>query len=212
MKREIVMKKKLLFILSFCLSITLSAQQTYDIDWGFNSTSDVTPADAPTNADRTIEVGDTVRWIWYSTGNHNVVSTSASQESFNSGPVQPSGTEFTYTFTEVGVNPYICSPHAGIMFGVITVVPQGTLSTSAFDDIAKFDIAPNPGKNWLNINFDAFTTDVKVEVFDVLGKRIYHRKLTQPETSINITNWKSGVYLVRISNEQTTQTKRFIKQ
>jgi hypothetical protein len=73
-------------------------------------------------------------------------------------------------------------------------------------------ISPNPAKDKLNIALPQGSVDTNLEVFDVLGKRIYKVQLTQLESSINITSWRSGVYLVRISNDQGTQTKRFIKQ
>ena len=208
--------KKLLYIMCLVLTISVSAQQTYDIDWGFNSTSDVVPADASNNADRTIEMGDTVRWTWYASGSHNVVSNDGSQESFMSGTsetdTQGPGTVFLYTFTEIGENDYRCNPHASIMFGTITVVAEGTLNVQTFGDISKFDIVPNPSKNWLNIKLVNYTDELKVEVFNVLGKRVYAGMINQLNASVNVSNWNSGVYLVRVSNDKATLTKRFIKQ
>ena len=75
----------------------------------------------------------------------------------------------------------------------------------------EFTISPNPAKNKLKIKLSS-TDEVKLEVFDVLGKRVYNGVLTQLESSVDISSWKNGVYLVRISNDKTTQTKRFIKQ
>ncbi|SDH26947.1 T9SS type A sorting domain-containing protein [Winogradskyella thalassocola] len=76
----------------------------------------------------------------------------------------------------------------------------------------EFTIAPNPAKNKLNIKLQNTSEDLKLEVFDVLGKRIYKGLITKLESSIDVSNWKSGVYLVRISDDTETQTKRFIKQ
>jgi hypothetical protein len=75
-----------------------------------------------------------------------------------------------------------------------------------------FIISPNPAEDKLNIKLLSANENVKLEVFDVLGKLIYKGEITQLESSVNISNWKSGVYLVRVSNNKTTQTKRFIKQ
>lgn len=76
----------------------------------------------------------------------------------------------------------------------------------------EFTIAPNPAKNKLNIKLQNTSEDLKLEVFDVLGKRIYKGLITKLESSIDVSNWKSGVYLVRLSDDTETQTKRFIKQ
>lgn len=75
-----------------------------------------------------------------------------------------------------------------------------------------FVISPNPAKDKLNIKFRSVNEDLKLEVFDVLGKQIHRGEITQLESSVNVSNWKSGVYLVRISNNEITHTKRFIKQ
>ena len=76
----------------------------------------------------------------------------------------------------------------------------------------EFVISPNPAKDKLNITVPAGNDNMDLEVFEVLGKRVYKVQLTQLETSVNISNWRSGVYLVRVSNNQGSQTKRFIKQ
>ena len=88
-----------------------------------------------------------------------------------------------------------------------------TSQTDRFEDQKdEFTITPNPAKSKLNIKLLSADEDLNIEVFDVLGKRVYKGLITQLESSINVTNWKSGVYLVRVSNDKITQTKRFIKQ
>ncbi|WP_178984023.1 T9SS type A sorting domain-containing protein [Winogradskyella helgolandensis] len=77
---------------------------------------------------------------------------------------------------------------------------------------SEFTIAPNPAKNKLNIKLHNTNEDLKLEVFDVLGKRIYNGVITKLVSTIDVSNWKSGVYLVRITDDTETHTKRFIKQ
>lgn len=76
----------------------------------------------------------------------------------------------------------------------------------------EFVISPNPAKNKLNITLPKGTDEASIEVFDVLGKRVHKGTITQLSSSVNVYNWKSGVYLVKVSDGKTTQTKRFIKQ
>ncbi|GAB4157210.1 MAG: hypothetical protein Tsb0033_08770 [Winogradskyella sp.] len=75
----------------------------------------------------------------------------------------------------------------------------------------EFTISPNPSKNKLNV-FLPLNEDMNIEVFDILGKRVYKGILTQMSSSVNVSNWKSGVYLVRVYNDKISQTKRFVKQ
>ncbi|MFK7832510.1 MAG: T9SS type A sorting domain-containing protein [Winogradskyella sp.] len=75
-----------------------------------------------------------------------------------------------------------------------------------------FTISPNPSKDRLNIRLLKSSENTTIEVFDVLGKRVHKSNITQLESSIDVSRWKTGVYLVKISNEKESHTKRFIKQ
>lgn len=75
-----------------------------------------------------------------------------------------------------------------------------------------FSIYPNPSKSNLNINLVKSSSATKVEVYDILGKRIHTQSLTDIRSRINSSNWNSGVYLVKITNGTGTQTKRFVKE
>jgi hypothetical protein len=103
------MPTKLLFSFLF-ISLLAGAQTTHQLGWG-NTGSDA-------NQQLTINVGDTVEWTW-GAGTHNLVSTSG-VETFDSG-YNSSGFVWSHTFTLVGSTDYICSPHAGNMYGTINV-------------------------------------------------------------------------------------------
>lgn len=93
------------------------------------------------------------------------------------------------------------------------IVAVDVLSTPEFEvQNNEFKISPNPAKNRLNISIPDGNGDMKLEVYDVLGKRIFKGLLTDLDSSINVSNWKTGVYLVKISSDKISQTKRFIKQ
>ncbi len=72
---------------------------------------------------------------------------------------------------------------------------------------------PNPTNSVLNIELNTVLTEGKVEVFDVLGKEVFTQKL-QPNnsTQIDVSNWDTGMYLLKISSENGEATKRFVKQ
>lgn len=75
-----------------------------------------------------------------------------------------------------------------------------------------FTISPNPAKNKLNIALPSDMPSAKVSVFNVLGKLVYSGEISNFNGSIDISNWNSGVYLVKVSTDNLTKTKRFIKQ
>lgn len=76
----------------------------------------------------------------------------------------------------------------------------------------EFTIYPNPNYSKLNITIPNIDNNSKVEVYNILGSRVYNAVLNKLKTSIYVSQWKSGVYLVRVSSDSGTVTKRFVKQ
>uniref|UniRef100_UPI00404B9C16 T9SS type A sorting domain-containing protein n=1 Tax=Gelidibacter sp. TaxID=2018083 RepID=UPI00404B9C16 len=86
-----------------------------------------------------------------------------------------------------------------------------TLSNSeiALND---FKISPNPAKSKVTISLPNQATNVKLEVFDVLGKKIMTKSLSSMNSTFDVSKWNSGIYLMRLTSDNGTQTKRFVKQ
>ena len=55
---------------------------------------------------------------------------------------------------------------------------------------------PNPGKDVLNIRTGL--KDARVEVYDMSGRMVYGREITENVTSINTTSWPAGGYVWRV--------------
>ena len=86
------------------------------------------------------------------------------------------------------------------------------LSTKKQKPQSTFLINPNPGSNKLNLKLSRLDDDTSIEIFDVLGKKVHAERLNSTSRSIDVFKWNSGVYLVRITSDNGTQTKRFVKQ
>lgn len=86
-----------------------------------------------------------------------------------------------------------------------------TLSQASFS-VDAFKLYPNPSKDNFAINLSNYSSDVRLTVFDVLGKRILTKQLSGLSSSIDVSKWNNGVYLVRVTSNAGTQTKRFVKQ
>jgi len=201
------MIKKLPFILFLVLSITMMAQttKTITIDWNFGSNPSAT-GDA--NASRTVEVGDTVTWLWSGNG-HNVESTEAT-ESFNSGALQDAGATFSKTFTTVGSNDYKCNPHPGNMFGTITVVAEGVLSIPDAQRL-NFETFPNPASNSVTIQLPSGTEKATVQFYDYLGRLALTKKVTSTKNILDVNSLSKGVYILKVITEDKVGSQKFIK-
>ena len=78
---------------------------------------------------------------------------------------------------------------------------------------AEFSLSPNPSSRDLNIGVQYnLSNNFEVQVFDVLGKQIYRGQLVQERTTLDVSSWRTGIYLVKVTSDSATQTKRFIKQ
>jgi plastocyanin len=199
------MKTKLLLLTLIFFGIaSINAQTTHDLNWQIGALSPTT--------DLTIEVNDTVRWTWTDASPHTVQNDTGSTETFNSGIITGNGLTYSYTFLLEGNNPYFCGIHgAPSMSGTITV--DAPLSIEDFKNTITFNISPNPVTSTLNIRLSKNIIDGNVTIFDVLGKQILIQKINQNNlTQVNVSYLSRGMYIVKVSSSENTQTKRFIKE
>jgi plastocyanin len=203
------MTKKLPFILFLMFTMGLVAQtvNTVTIDWNYGSNPS---ASGTANASRTVEIGDTVTWVW-SSGGHNVESKDAN-ESFYSGAYQgtPSGTTFSHTFTSEGSNYYLCTPHPGNMFGTITVVAEGALSTSEARRL-NFEMFPNPASDQVRIQLPSGAENATVEFYDSLGRLALSKKVTRINNKMDVNALSKGIYILKVFTADQIGSQKFIK-
>jgi hypothetical protein len=74
-------------------------------------------------------------------------------------------------------------------------------------------IYPNPAQNQFHIELEKTNPSNKVEVFNILGQKIYSEAINSTYTTINTTNWNSGLFTVVISSQEgiVYQTKVIIE-
>ncbi len=102
------------------------------------------------------------------------------------------------------------SNHSGSNRGITAA--GFTLGVDDFQALSKFKISPNPVTSEFNIELPSAIESANVEVYDVLGKMIYSRQISNISSIIDSSSWHSGIYLVRVISEDISQTKRIIKQ
>jgi plastocyanin len=202
------MVKKLPFILFLMFTVGIVAQtvNTVTIDWSFNSTPSAT---GDSNASRTIEIGDTVTWNWYASGTHNVKSAVSATEPFESEFFGNGGT-YSKTFNSLGSNDYVCSPHPSTMFGTITVVAEGTLSTSEARRL-KFEMFPNPASDKVRIQLPSGAENATVEFYDSLGRLALSKKVTRINNKMDVNALSKGVYILKVFTADQIGSQKFIK-
>lgn len=92
-----------------------------------------------------------------------------------------------------------------------SVYPIGTFTTSlsvSENSINNFKIYPNPTSiGYVNISSTTNET-ISVTVFDVLGKRVLNQKVNNDR--LNVSALKSGIYIMKISQNNGIVTKKLV--
>jgi hypothetical protein len=87
-------------------------------------------------------------------------------------------------------------------------VPQSVNTVSGADPVELF---PNPAQNQISLkNIGAFTD---LEIYTVNGLKVYKTNITQPDFTLNISQFNEGLYLVKMSNNSGLLfTGKFVKK
>jgi endoglucanase len=74
-------------------------------------------------------------------------------------------------------------------------------------------VYPNPAKNEITISSNIIGTEKSyVEVYDLQGRLVLGNSIKNQETKLNIESLTNGVYIVKITADNLSTTKKFIKE
>ena len=84
----------------------------------------------------------------------------------------------------------------------------GTCTSLGIDDLNQLDISIYPNPTSDTVNIDSSSSQLKVVVFDILGKQV----LNKPNTnSVDVSSLSKGAYFIKVSDGIKSSTKRFVK-
>jgi hypothetical protein len=96
-----------------------------------------------------------------------------------------------------------------VLLDEISII-QGTLSKKQFKADNNFSFAPNPANNFLNLS--ASKNIEKVEFFNLLGQNALSAPVNGLRKEVNISNLKSGIYLMKVTIDNAVGTYKIIKK
>jgi hypothetical protein len=92
---------------------------------------------------------------------------------------------------------------------IITGNTCATLGNSDFDNETRITIYPNPSTRIFNI---VSQQNISVEIYDLLGKLVYNQSLANGTNSIDISNFNTGVYLLKVTDDNgKSESHKLIK-
>jgi hypothetical protein len=103
---------------------------------------------------------------------------------------------------------------SGFCFSQTETIKDSAAVKSKITDIP-FKIFPNPGTTQQNIyiNFEKKVLIKQLEVFDLVGKRVFNLKKTPINNNkINLGNFGRGIFLVRLRTSDGSATKKMVIQ
>ena len=95
-----------------------------------------------------------------------------------------------------------------------TFVVSNSLTVPTVRSSDEVILYPNPATSTVNVVFDA-NIDVKnVAIYNIIGKMMSIYKVNGNSASLNIDNFNSGIYIIRLMNSQgdVVLTRKFTKQ
>ncbi len=73
-------------------------------------------------------------------------------------------------------------------------------------------VFPNPASSMLNVQWTMGNEAATIEILDVYGKLLHIMSVTDEITTINVSDLANGMYFVRVTMDEGTVTKTFVKQ
>ncbi|WP_417199410.1 endonuclease [Bizionia sp.] len=100
-------------------------------------------------------------------------------------------------------------PDNRVAFDDLSWTCYTNLSTDDFT-ISNINMYPNPVKNSLNINLN-YPNQTQIDIYNVLGKKVISKVIYKSDI-INTEQLSSGMYIVRIKQNETSISKKLIKK
>lgn len=97
-----------------------------------------------------------------------------------------------------------------IIFDELKIVTSlsdlGLTLTTSQNQISGLQVYPNPTKNFLNIKTDSDSTK-NVEIYDIVGKKVL---VENTQNRLDVSSLLTGMYIVKITEDGKTSTKRLV--
>jgi hypothetical protein len=95
-----------------------------------------------------------------------------------------------------------------------TGAPTWKIASTSTVEMAEIKFFPNPATDQAYISLEGASGTFSYEVYSQVGRLIDSGALASNKSELSVSDWASGVYLVTVKNEETSDTKmiRFVKQ
>ena len=96
------------------------------------------------------------------------------------------------------------------MKGTVTVVAEGTLSTSEARRL-NFEMFPNPASDKVSIQLPSGAENATVEFYDSLGRLALSKKVMRINNQMDVNALSKGIYILKVFTAEQIGSQKFIK-
>ena len=196
------MKKLILFISILIVTTAVFAAKDTVRNSGFRYTPDSI----------SITVGDTVVWVIGNSHNADEVdsTTWASNGSTSNNGFSVAFGGGSQVFNTAGKYFYVCTPHASLsMKGIINVLPS-TTSIAEEQLESQFSFYPNPAQDQITLELPERGNFRSLEIINQLGQIVYSKELVAKKVRLNLNQFESGIYFIKLRNGEAVLTRKLV--
>jgi len=104
------------------------------------------------------------------------------------------------------------TPNNELGYGIPNLELARSLSVSELELNETISIYPNPAIDNIKVNLPKSMNKASVAVFNVLGKKIITQEINATNNKIKISHLNSGIYLLKFTNGNVSQTLKLVKE
>jgi plastocyanin len=113
----------------------------------------------------------------------------------------------------IGTHYYVCTPHA--VWGMKgTIIVQNVTGNTEVVQKSNVSVYPNPSNGIYHITINGLQSvkDGNIEVFNVVGERVFRTGFSNSTVDVDLSNSSKGIYFMKIFDGQNVNAKRIVKQ
>lgn len=97
--------------------------------------------------------------------------------------------------------------------GYLATYSQPSLATNDFLSKTKILLYPNPTTNSINLNFQNTVENANLKIVSITGQTVLEKQnLSGTDFNFDVSNLSAGVYILEVSDENSTFKSKFMKQ
>lgn len=93
---------------------------------------------------------------------------------------------------------------------VLNVEPAIGVGLEEMNSLSDVRVYPNPASSQVSFEFTSTNKDCQLELFDLLGNRVYANSYSQELITINTNRFNNGVYIYKLANSNSSSVGRLV--